>query len=347
MRNVAAVLVAIGLCACAAPAARATEPFAKVGTYAAQWLVFPRGVRNIGMGATGVSDVSGLSTGYFNPACMAWSDATTLLGSYEDMYASLSISEFMLTSPIPFRADSTAGAWHFGGSFGYARLGMDPQTERTIFLPEGTGRTFDASDWLLSAAGATSWTHGAFSIGAGGAAKFLRQNLANNSADGWSFDVGTIAAFPIDLGDGALVRPRAGYAVLNLDNGISFDGRTSYVATENRTGFGFDLETPHVMLAKRSVPAVGFSLDYEHIDRDGSSAPDYSAGFEISVLSVAHVRYGVIDNDFTTFGLGTGWDYGHVLFRLDYAHTAPSDHLFDYGISYDRDTVGGLIGVRW
>lgn len=345
MRRIVALTVT--MCAFAATAVRATEPFAKVGTYAAAWLQFPRGARNIGMGATGVADVSGSATGYFNPASMAWSNATTLLGSYEDFgFAGINLSEILVASPIPFHADATMRTWRFGGSFGYAHLGMEPQIERTIFLPEGIGRTFDASDWMLSATGATSWTHGVMTLGAGGAARFLRSNLAEAHANAWVFDVGAIAAFPVKS-EGGLLRPRVGYALLNLDNGVSYDDRTSDVSNEQRVGFGVDLETARVMVANRSVPVAALSVDYDAIDREASpSAPDYSMGFELTAINALHFRYGTIDDDYTTFGIGVGWDDGHTLLRGDYAHVNSGG-----GIAYenfiDRNTFGVLIGMRW
>lgn len=333
----------VGLLVCVS-VAQATEPFAQGRVYGATWLVFPRGVRNIGMGATGTSDVSGLSTGYFNPAGVAWSDATTFFGSYEDMFVSLSISEMVIASPFPFHTDSTASAWHFGGSVGYARLDMEPQTERTVFLPEGTGRTFDPTDWMLSASAAASWTRGSVSLGAGGATRFIQQDYGDDVTM-WAFDLGLIAAFPMHVG-GGMVRPCLGYAALNLDDGASSDGRTLYIATEQRGGFGLDFATPPTLAWGRSVPAVSFSLDYDRIDREHYASPEYSAGFEVSVIDFMHFRYGVIDNDFDTYGLGLGWDYGNVLFRVDYAHVEAQE-VWLPGLDLDRDTFGALVGVRW
>jgi len=337
MRGVAAIAVAMSFGVCDAPAARATEPFAQGDTYAVSWLGIERGVRNIGMGTTGTADVTGLSTGYFNPAGMAFSSAATLLGSYEEFGAAdISLSEFVISSPIPFHAHSTAGAWHFGGSFGYARLGMEPQTERTIFLPEGTGRTFDASDWMLSATGATSWTHGVMILGAGGAARFVRSNLAEDHVNGWTFDVGAIAGFPVAV-NGGLVRPRIGYAALNLDDGIVYDGRTSHISTEQRLGFGLDFETARTTFGGRSVPVASLSIDYDQVDREIRSSSEGAEGFELTAFNFAHFRYGSTDNDYTTIGFGLGWDDGRVLLRADYAHVT----------MLDRNTVGMLMGVRW
>jgi hypothetical protein len=328
--------------------AHATEPFAKVRTYAASWLSFPRGVRNIGMGGTGTADVTGLATGYFNPATLAWSSATTLVGSYEALYFDTNISELVVTSPIPFRADSTDSGWHFGGSFGYSHLGMAPQTDRTIFLPEGTGRTFDASDWILSATGAASWTFRDLTMGAGSTARYLRSNFGSGHADGWVFDVGAVMALPIDLGE-VLFRPRLGYSALNLDSGIEYDGRTSNVPTDKRFGGGFDVEALPVRVANRLVPAFALAIDYDDIDRETTTSVDHAAGFEVSFLNALYFRYGGTDDSWDMWGLGAGWDYGNVLFRVDYAHAEPQNpFLVDLlGSDAKRDTFGALVGVRW
>jgi hypothetical protein len=354
MRNVAARVVAVCWLACALvpSGASATEPFAKVGTYGASWLQFPVGIRNIGMGATGTSDVTGFATGYFNPASVAWSNATTLTGSYENFNLAklgLTLSEFQVTSPFPFHADSTGGDWSFTGGLAYTRQGMDDQTQRTIFLPEGTGRTFDADDWMLAALASSRWDHRAVSLGGGVAAKYINQALADDATI-WVFDVGVIAAFPLPV-RGGMIRPRLGYAALNLDSGGSYDGREFNVVTEQRVGFGLDLVAPRVMVFDRPVPSVSLSADYDAIDREHGayqSPPQYSAGFEVSFVDLVHVRYGVLDHDIINFGAGVGWDYGHVLFRLDYAHTNPDDSFRGTSfIDLDRDTFGGLIGVRW
>ncbi len=324
--------------------AHATEPFAKVGTYAASWLSIPLGPRNIAMGGTGTADASGFGTGYYNPAVASFANATVISGSYLDFGFDIGIYQATLSSPIPFHSDSTASNWRFAGSLGYSLLSMDPQTERTIFLPEGTGRTFDASDWMLTALGATSWSSGVATISGGAAGKYFRSNVAGDHSDIWMLDLGLLVAFPIDLGDGQ-ARPRLGYAVLNLDNGGEHDGRAYTVENQSRFAFGFDISTPTVLVWGKSVPAVSLSLDYDDIERDGRTSDAYAAGFEVSLVEFMHVRYGTIDKGYTSFGVGLGWDWGHTLVRVDYAHQNPGGGV-DY-VSDDRDTAGVIVGVRW
>jgi hypothetical protein len=323
------------LCLLTAQTARAAEPFARIGSYAATFAGMPQGVRNIGMGATGAADVSGFSSGYFNPASLAWSEATTALGSYEDWGASLSLSDIRVISGFPFLADSSA-AWRFGGSIGYSRLAMDPQVVRTIYLPEGTGETFDADDWLLSGSAAASWRRGWVQVGVGGTAKFIQQGLAGGDASMWSFDLGLIAAFPVEVAGGC-VRPRTGCSVLNLDTGMDYDNRESNIANERRGALGFDVVTASMNLGGRAVPAMVFSFDYDWINREDYSYVDYGAGVEVSLVGLVHARYGTMANVSSTYGFGLGWDYGSWLFRLDYAREANAE----------RDTFGAMVGARW
>jgi hypothetical protein len=77
------------------------------------------------------------------------------------------------------------------------------------------------------------------------------------------------------------------------------------------------------------------------IDRETGPDPNYTAGFEVSFLGLIHARYGVLDNDYTMYGAGVGWDFGNVLFRLDFAHTRQED-AFPPGVHQPRSRHG-----RW
>jgi hypothetical protein len=227
---------------------------------------------------------------------------------------------------------------------------MAPQAERTIFLPDGTGHMLDLDDWMLAALASSRWEHSYVSLGGGIAAKYIDQALGGGDNNVWAFDIGVIAAFPLPV-RGGLIQPRLGYAALNLDSGNSYDGRESRVSTEQRAGFGVDLAAPRATVFGRSVPSVSLLVDYDAIDREHGayqSTPQYSTGFEVSFADLVHVRYGLLDHDYVMFGAGVGWDYGHVLFRLDYAHTDPDDSSSSQSyITLERDTFGALVGVRW
>lgn len=343
MRKIAASMVAFVLAACVTDVAHAAEPFA-AAAYGFDFLGKPRGVRNIGMGATGTADASGLATGYFNPASVGFVSATTAFGSYEDLYLDQSLSDFLVSTPIPFRSDST-GEWRFGMSLGYSRLSFPATVERTIFLPEGTGHTFDPDEWAYSALAAASWTRHVVSLSVGATGKYVGQRLGDD-LNVWALDVGAIAAFPIPLAAGR-VTPRLGFAALNLDTGAQYHDTEVSVANGYRGGFAFDLETPPVSVFGKAVPSTRFSFDYDRIDRQADSVTKFGAGFELALVNLVDLRYGVIDDNYRTYGVGVGWDYGRSLFRLDYAHTEPQDGFISYRTDLDRDTFGALVGVRW
>jgi len=286
-----------------------------------------------------------MATGYFNPASIAWADAVTVTASREDWPADMSLYDARVSSGFPFHSDSTSSAWRLGGSLGYALLDMATQTERTIFLPEGTGRTYDPDDWALTASGAAAWEHGVFSVGAGGTAKYVEMNFATATPSVWAFDCGVVFASGFEVG-GGMLRPRAGAAVLNIDTGWSYDGRDGRVANESRAGLGLDVEAPTVIVAGKPVPVMAFALDYDWIDSEGYSNIDFGAGAEVSFVGIIHARIGAMGDNYSTYGVGAGWDFGSWLFRLDYAHASPEDWVLDY-LDLDRDSFGALLAARW
>jgi hypothetical protein len=100
------------------------------------------------------------------------------------------------------------------------------------------------------------------------------------------------------------------------------------------------------MLWHRHVALLSVSADYDEIDRDAYDG-DYAAGFEVSFVDFVHVRYGQLAEDYKMYGFGVGWDYGHVLFRVDFAHTRPENAFLRQELDLERDTLGAVVGVRW
>ncbi len=327
--------------------AAATEPFAKVGTYGFQFAGLPRGVRNLGMGSTGTASLYEHSTGYFNPASLAWTDAWTLQSSYEEWPADLSLTDFRVSGAHQ-RISSESTSWRFGGSLGYSGLWMEPQVVRTIFLPEGTGELFDADDHMLTATAAAAWEHGMISLGTGATAKYILSGLAAGDVSTWALDIGAVLAFPIAW-NGALVRPRAGYAILNLDTGAEYDGRFLPIANETRTAVGFDISSQVASIGggawQRDVPGLTLSFDYDWANRDAGT-DDESYGLAASFFGALEARVGQVTFENgrgrTQLGVGLGWDFGHWLFQFDYANLDQSS-LF----GSERDCFGLIVGARW
>jgi len=326
--------------------AAGAEPFSKVGTYAFQFAGMPRGVRNLGMGSTGTASLYEHSTGYFNPASLGWTGAWTLQSSHEQWPAEISLTDIRVSGAHQL-ISSESTTWRFGGSFGYSGLWMEPQVVRTIFLPEGTGELFDADDHMISATAAAAGERGVISLGLGGTAKYIRSEFAANDVSTWALDMGAIVAAPIAL-NGALLRPRAGFAVLNLDTGADYDGRVSHIDNETRTALGLDIASPLASIGsgawKRDVAGLMVSFDYDWANRDAGTDHE-SYGLAASFFGALEARVGRVTfengHDRTQFGAGLGWDFGYWLFQFDYANVDESSF-----IESERDCFGLLVGAR-
>jgi hypothetical protein len=303
--------------------ARATEPFAQVHTSLVSFLTEQRGVRSLALGSTGAASLYAVSSGHVNPATVAWADATVLSTSRQQ-YASPGDSDIgiayidaRLLSGWSFTDESTGDGWRLGGLLGYTNEDLEPQIVRTIYLPEGTGETFDPDDSIYTALAAGSWTKSNFTIGAGLAAKYVDFSLLES---GWAFDWGMLAAFSFHPGE-ALIRPRVGVCASNLDDGFGDAQREHDLAGESSFGLGLDVESRRVAFGGRVVPVVLASIDCDNImpaDEDGH----WAIGWEVSFFDLAQVRIGLEEDwiEVDTWGLGLGWEFGRWLLRADYAH---------------------------
>jgi hypothetical protein len=325
------------------------EAFSRVGTYGFTFAGMPRGVRNLGMGSTGTASLYEHSTGFFNPASLAWTNAWTLQTSYEEWPADITLSDICIAGAYLVPSSPESAQWRFGGSLGYSGLWLDPQIIRTVYLPEGTGEMFDADDHMLSATVAAAWEGGMISLGAGGTAKYLRSEMAASDVSTWAFDGGAIVAIPITWRD-AVVRPRAGVAILNRDTGASYDDRFFGVENVTRTAIGVDVVAPLVSVGngawKRTVPGLAISFDYDWANGEtGTDSESY--GVAASFLGALEARVGQVTLDDgrgeSRYGAGLGWDFGAWLLQFDYAHVDDSVAFLDL----DRDCFGLIVGGRW
>ncbi|HEU4364413.1 MAG TPA: hypothetical protein VFT13_03005 [Candidatus Krumholzibacteria bacterium] len=323
-------------------AASAAEPFARVRRYVSSLVVEPRGVRSIGMGSTGAASVFTISSGYVNPAALAWSDAVVLAASRQeydtgDIDIGLNHTDSRLSGGWALSDDTARDRWRVGGMVGYSREDMNPQVIRTIFLPEGTGETFDIDDYSLLASGAASWTRGPVTIGAGLSVKYLDFTFL----DGWALDWGVLTALSFTPG-GTLIRPRLGLSVSNLDNGFHGQDVDYELVGETRVGLGLDLASRPVAFAGRAVPVISGSVEYDHVavsDNEGY----WAIGWEVSFVDLLQVRVGLQndDPDTSAWGLGLGWAFGRLMVRADYAH----ESWMTFFGEYETNTFGLATGM--
>jgi len=309
----------------------------------------------MGMGASGTAAIEGFHTGYFNPASLAWTDAITLGASYQEWFADLETADVRLSGGHRWDPGGSGAVWRIGGSLGYSTLRLNHDVpERTIFLPEGTGTTFSVDDYFVSGTVGSAYERGLFALAVGGAAKYLREESFGGNRSVWAFDLGVIVALPYVWRD-YIFRPRVGYAETNLSNGMTFGDREIEITGERRWAFGIDLKTPVVDMGsgtwRRSVSVVGISIDHDRILRRDLAPEDTrtATGFELNIFETVQIRYGVSDRSYsgdedgTTYGFGLGWDFGRVLFQMDYARVKSDFFL----VQMDENVFGLIIGTRY
>jgi hypothetical protein len=334
-----------------AAVSEAAEPFAgRHSDISITVLELPQGLRNIGMGATGVSDINPPTTGYYNPATLAWADAASLTFGYQELFLDVTMTDTRLVYGNRWGNDSSEKAWRLGGVIGYTTMDLDEQVVRTVYLPEGTGETFDASDYYLTSALAGAVERGKISLGAGVAAKYLSLGSPDGDNDAWLFDYGFVVATNISM-DGSVLRPRIGVAFTNLDTGIEIDSTEYDIAGQTRVGVGVDFATPPTRCAGRSVALASGAFDADYTDREDSYG---SIGWELSILEMVQMRVGhqwyqdgsTNQNDRSNLwlGFGAGWVFGRWTVHADYAHMNPRPNYFDVDI--DQDMFGATLGVQ-
>lgn len=313
---------------------------------------FPVGIRNIGMGATGVSGVNQPTTGYYNPATLAWADAAYAAYSYEDIFLDVSMTDIRAAYGIRRSDESSDNAWRLGGAIGYTLLDFNPRVVRTVYLPEGTG-VYRERDYYLTSALAGAWERGNESIGAGVAAKYLTLDYSDENAGTWAFDYGFVAAVKI-LIDESMVRPRAGFSVTNKDTGLEINGTEEAIAGQMRIGIGFDFATPPTMYSGRDVALASGSFDADYAD-GGRYDSFWSIGWELSILELVQARAGYQwyeeESGYSdprsnlSFGFGIGWEFRRWIVHADYAHVRPRPEYL--GVDLDRDMFGATLGARF
>jgi hypothetical protein len=339
-----------------------TKPFVRVGTQHNNITTFPRGVRNIGMGGAGAADFSGFTSGYFNPASFAWSDAVTLGASTNDWMEILEFIDTRLTAGFPLKGAFRGTDLRLGGSLAYSTESMDLGCSRTIYQPVGECPEIDNPDYCLSGSLAAGAKRGIWKLALGGTAKYLEVKSFGPYAT-WAFDLGFIAAADIERADGFGLRPRVGASVRNLGKDIemTYEGAGSSAFEqpgEHRYGIGIDISAPPVAAVtkklRRGVPAGGISIDYDIVKGDGTNQADgWAFGAEVSFFEMVRLRAGKSDDvffsaDCTTYGVGLGWDFGRVLVQLDYARIDPScDACSWLGVDPEEDAFGIVVGGRF
>ncbi len=345
MRRRSSVVTLLAGTVLLANAAFAAEPFAGAHTeISITVLDLPQGLRNLGMGATGVADVNQPSNGYYNPATLAWSDAAMFTFGYQDLLPKLSMTDSRLSFGHRWTSDSSTDSWRLGGVLGYTTLDIESQVVRTIFLPGGTGEARDFSDNYVTSAVAGAWERGRESFAAGISTKYLTLDYGDGTS--WLFNYGFVAAIDI-LDNGATLKPRLGFAAANIDTGLQTDSTEYDIAGQTRVGVGLDFATAPTKWASRDVALASGSFNADYTDR-GQFGSLWSFGWELSIVELFQARAGYqsYENSNTiSLGIGIGWEFGRWIAHADYAHVSPASPF--YQLDLDRDMFGATLGARF
>lgn len=283
-------------------AVAATKPFEKVGTYAAQFLKIGPSARAAGMGSCFTAVADDATSIYWNPA-----------GIVEKTRTQVTLNSVVYPADIDiYFAGAIFNTPYFPGTFGISAraLAMDPQEERTIYMPEGTRRFFDAGDMSFGLTYATFFTD---RFSAGITAHFLHMGLADKSVETLAFDFGLLYRIGIR-------GMRLGMIVQSLGGEVDFDNRASKLPTLFKVGLSVDAyrSGAHTLLA---------SGEFQHpVDNNERM----NVGMEYTFNQFFMLRGGYnIGYD----SQGLAWGAG---FRLDTSQTS------DIGVDYAWEDLGYL-----
>ncbi len=257
-----------------------TFAFEKTGTTAAAFLQIPVGARLSSMSKAGVALQGGPEMLATNPAA-AWSENINLNVTYLDWFAGLQHQSAAIT--IPHFKDLVLGLHvvSFGG---------DDFEQTTLQEQEGAGVMVNYSDLAVGGSVIGRLTD-RFTVGL--TAKYIRQQLFNETASTFAFDVGT--HLTTDLRGFSI-----GMAMTNLGGEMQLSGRDLYL--EDPAGSQY--ETSKWPLPLSFQTGIGWRL----LGQDWAFKQNNTYGLSVAA-DARHLNEGT-----TTVCFGLEGDYQRFLF---------------------------------
>jgi len=274
--------------------ALATEPFAKVGTYSLQFLKIGPSARAIGMGGAFTAVANDASAAYWNPAGMVDLTRTSVALQHTFWPADISLDFASMVFTMPF----LPGTWGVTAR----ALSLDPQPERTVFLPDGTGQEFDAGDMSFGLSYAQFFTD---KFSAGGTIHFIHSGLAEKSVNTYAGDFGLIYRI-------GYMGMRLGMMIQSLGGKVNYDSREAKMPTMFKVG----LSVAAYPRGAHSLQGVG---EFAH---PSDNTETVNVGAEYSFNQFLYLRGGY-NMGYDTKGSAAG-------FGLKIDTTQTSDLNFDY-----------------
>ncbi len=273
-----ALLVAVLVLAMPSLAFAARE-FEKVGTIGGQFLKIGVGARAAGMGSAYVSIADDASAVYWNPAGVARITRNVIAINHCDWAADVSFSQAAYVFDPRYIPGMMA--------LHVRSLYMPEQMVRTVEKPDGTGEKFDNGDIAASLTYARSLTD---KFSAGITFNYINSSLADQHADAYAFDFGTL----YDTGFQSL---RIGLAIQNIGTEMKFIEGTVKLPTMFRVGMSMSLYQDEQF---RVISAVDFSHPPDNNERA-------NIGGEVGYKDFLYLRAGygfLYDEEGLSAGLG-------------------------------------------
>src|SRR6267143_627364 len=284
------------------------------GTVSGQFLKIGTSARAIGMGGAQVAVAEGVSSMAFNPAGILVVGDYGCGATYTAWLASIQHSFAGVVKNIP-------GLGAFGVSF--VLLTTDDIQETTPQYPEGTGRSFRASDYAFSVAFARQVTE-QFKVGING--KIIQSYLFDREigTSTFAFDIGTLYDIPI-------LQSHLGVSLTNIGKDLKFINETYSLPTALRFGVLVDV-------MKDASNSLVTTLQ---IARINDSDEQYNWGTEYVFNNLVALRGGwkfAYDQENVTAGFGvrlnslgfnSSLDYGYNNFKY-----LPGTHSFTFEMQF-------------
>lgn len=295
----------------------------QVGTSMANFLKIGVGPRAIGMGDAFVALANDVSALYWNPAGIAQLNKNEILFQTTNYVADTKLH--FLGVAMPMGDMGTLGASFYNFSSG-------DMEETTLRQPEGTGRTFSASNLAIGLSYARTLTDH-FSVGV--SVKYISETLSSESASAFAFDIGSIFTTSI------LNNMNIGFTLSNLGSTMQLDGpdlQVGYdvnpdVPTNKEVDAKLGTQSWELPLTFR-VGLGTYALDNENysllVEADANDTRDYQLRYNMGgefnfklgdeqKLSVRAGYKGEYDEEGITFGAGLFLTLSNYNFKFDYA----------------------------
>jgi hypothetical protein len=319
MSRTALLMAAALLLAAGTAHAQLFRSTAKVGTTAAQFLRIGAGARALGMGAAQTAVTGDISSIYWNPGAL----------SRIPVNAELTFTHANWLADITY--DFAAGILPVGdlGTFGLflVALSVPDDIVRTVDYPEGDGRTWGASSFALGLCFAKNLTDH-FSVGFN--AKFIREDIWNESSTGFAFDIGTLYRFDVK---GLTL----GAAISNFGTKMQLDGQDLY--------FNYDPNND-VGSGPNNIPSEGrtIAFDLPLAFRIGI-AYEYTIADDFRTLVAVDATHPNDNTEYVNSGLEVAWKeilFGRIGYKSAFLRDSEQGLTWGLGVHYGITNVATI-----